>query len=317
MTIREKAALAERAARASGEMLEHHGAFKVKRKSENDFVTEMDVKSEMLLKEMLLGACPEDEFYGEETGGATRAVGRWIVDPIDGTSNFMRGHRLYTISIAYEHDGVLQIGCVYCPDTDELFLAIRGEGATLNGHPIHVAQTPLRDAIVDLGFGHRIPENRERTMKVFPGLLSAISDVRAMNGVFESPADAGDMLALKGRTVVAFETVEHEGRTVAIHADIADVALKYDIVVVSDEPYEAIMYDGRKMYMSVDDRCGPPYTIVFDDDYEKLCPWAKVMKSGRVWPDELTDAVVEVLESEKDNRAQRREKRKMRNNGSI
>lgn len=178
MTIREKAALAERAARASGEMLEHHGAFKVKRKSENDFVTEMDVKSEMLLKEMLLGACPEDEFYGEETGGATRAVGRWIVDPIDGTSNFMRGHRLYTISIAYEHDGVLQIGCVYCPGTDELFLAIRGEGATLNGHPIHVADTPLRDAIVDLGFGHRIPENRERTMKVFPGLLSAISDVR-------------------------------------------------------------------------------------------------------------------------------------------
>ena len=74
-----------------------------------------------------------------------------------------------------------------------------------------------------------------------------------------------------------------------------------------------IMYDGRKMYMSVDDRCGPPYTIVFDDDYEKLCPWASVMQSGKVWPDELTDAVVEVLASEKDNREQRRKKREQRN----
>ena len=58
-----------------------------------------------------------------------------------------------------------------------------------------------------------------------------------------------------------------------------------------------IMYDGRKMYMSVDDRCGPSYTIVFDDDYEKLCPWARAIESGRVWPEELTDAAVEVFAS--------------------
>ena len=70
-----------------------------------------------------------------------------------------------------------------------------------------------------------------------------------------------------------------------------------------------IMYDGRHLYMSVDDRCGPPYTVVFDDDYEKLCPWANVMRSGREWPDELTDAAVELFESEKNNREQRRKKR--------
>ncbi len=178
MTILEKAALAEKAARASGEMLEHHGAFKVKRKSENDFVTEMDVKSEMLIRDMVLTACPEDQFFGEETGGATQAAGRWVVDPIDGTSNFMRGQRLYTISIAYEHDGVLQIGCVYCPGTDELFLAVRGHGATLNGKPIHVADTPMHDAIVHLGFGHRVPANRERTLRLFPRLMCSVSDVR-------------------------------------------------------------------------------------------------------------------------------------------
>lgn len=178
MTLLEKAALAEKAARTSGEMLEHHGKLNIRRKSENDFVTEMDYRSEALIRDMLLSACPEDQFFGEETGGATAAPGRWIVDPIDGTVNFMRGQRLYTISIAYERDGLLQIGCVYCPGTDELFLGVRGRGATLNGQPIHVSDTPLRDAIVHMGFGVRSPECRERTLSVFPALVRSVSDVR-------------------------------------------------------------------------------------------------------------------------------------------
>jgi len=75
----------------------------------------------------------------------------------------------------------------------------------------------------------------------------------------------------------------------------------------------SIMHEGRHMYMAVDDRCGPPYTLIFDDDYEKLCPWANVIKSGKVWPDKLTDAVVEIFESEKHNREQRREKCELKN----
>ena len=71
-----------------------------------------------------------------------------------------------------------------------------------------------------------------------------------------------------------------------------------------------LMHEGRHLYMSVNDRCGPPYTVVFDNDYETLCPWANVVKSGRVWPDELTDATVELFESEKNNREQRRKKRR-------
>lgn len=73
-----------------------------------------------------------------------------------------------------------------------------------------------------------------------------------------------------------------------------------------------IMYEGRHLYMSVDDRCGPPYTVVFDSDYETLCPWARARKSGRVWSDELTDVAVEIFESEKNNREQRRKKREAR-----
>ena len=78
---------------------------------------------------------------------------------------------------------------------------------------------------------------------------------------------------------------------------------------MSDEEVYKIIGQGRHLYMAVDDRTGPPYTVVLDDDYEKICPWAKVMKAGRTWPDELTDAAVEIFASEENNREQRRIKR--------
>ena len=89
---------------------------------------------------------------------------------------------------------------------------------------------------------------------------------------------------------------------------------QYDLLDNGMTEYDAaeIMSDGRHLYMSVDDRCGPPYNIVFDDDYEKLYPWGKVMKSGRGWPDELTDAAVEIFASEENNREQRRKKKEKR-----
>lgn len=98
----------------------------------------------------------------------------------------------------------------------------------------------------------------------------------------------------------------------------------YHLYEITEEIYNALQEDmsdidsyhlidsGRHLYMDVDDRCGPPYTVVLDNDYEKLCPWANAVSSGKVWPDELTDAAVELFESEKDNRDQRRKKREER-----
>ena len=70
----------------------------------------------------------------------------------------------------------------------------------------------------------------------------------------------------------------------------------------------SVIGEGRHLYMDVNDRCGPPYTVVFDDEYQTLCPWANVVSSGRVWPKELTDAAVELFASEKPNREYRRRK---------
>ncbi len=78
-----------------------------------------------------------------------------------------------------------------------------------------------------------------------------------------------------------------------------------------DETYKLIG-SGRHLYMDVDDRCGPPYTVVFDEDYRELCPWAHVVGGGHEWPAELTDAAVELFASEKQNREQRRKKREQR-----
>ena len=72
---------------------------------------------------------------------------------------------------------------------------------------------------------------------------------------------------------------------------------------------ELLISQGRHLYMAVDDRCGPPYTVILDQDYKEICPWAKTVISGEVWPDDLTDAAVEVFASEANNREQRRARR--------
>ena len=82
---------------------------------------------------------------------------------------------------------------------------------------------------------------------------------------------------------------------------------------MSDDDKYCLIHDkGRKLYMDIDDRCGPPYTVVLDDDYKTLCPWTSLPESKNVWPEELTNAVVEIFASEENNREQRRRKREER-----
>ncbi|MBP5165070.1 MAG: hypothetical protein ILP08_06585 [Lachnospiraceae bacterium] len=83
---------------------------------------------------------------------------------------------------------------------------------------------------------------------------------------------------------------------------------------MSDDDKYCLIHDkGRSLYMDIDDRCGPPYTVVLDEDYKELCPWTEVPESKKVMPKELTDAAVELFASQENNREQRREKQ----NGGI
>jgi len=205
MNLQARAEAARSIALKVGEMLRHHGNLEIHAKADNDFVTEMDVRSESMIRDALLSQFPEDEFFGEESGGASRSDGRWIVDPIDGTQSFMRNQCGYCISIAYEHLGELVMGCVYIPVLDELYLAVRGQGATLNGKPIHVSSiSEPRQAIAHFGYGHRVKKDKERTLSLLPGILDGISDLRRLGS-----AAAGLCYVASGRSDAFFELGLH------------------------------------------------------------------------------------------------------------
>jgi myo-inositol-1(or 4)-monophosphatase len=132
----------------------------IKSKGVQDMASEADLDTEMLIKQRLAAAFPQDAFLGEETGATAVAgkAGIWVVDPIDGTQPFVSGMSSWCVSIAYVQEGVLQFGLVYSPAQNELFLGGRGIPATLNGREIGPHKgLALTDGIVSVGYSLRIP----------------------------------------------------------------------------------------------------------------------------------------------------------------
>ncbi|MFN0050914.1 MAG: inositol monophosphatase family protein [Planctomycetales bacterium] len=134
---------AERAARAGGQLLRDWSEkFTFSEKGPADLVTEADVASQTAIYNLLHGEFPEHGFLGEE--GLLRAAGdsgcRWVIDPLDGTSNYVHRFPYYCVSIGLEQKGELLVGVIYDPTRDELFAATRGGGATLNGRPIRASR---------------------------------------------------------------------------------------------------------------------------------------------------------------------------------
>lgn len=118
-----------------------------------DLVTEYDLAVERFLKEKLPPLVPGSLFFGEEEKENASPLTGWvfIVDPIDGTTNFVRGLKHSAISVALAHDGVVEYGVVYDPYKDEIFSARRDGGAFLNGRPIHVSERPLDQGVFGMG----------------------------------------------------------------------------------------------------------------------------------------------------------------------
>ncbi len=149
-----------RAARAAGEILRRGfgRAHEVEYKGPIDPVTESDRASEACIVAILREATPGCGFLTEENAPVSGENGlRWIIDPLDGTVNYAHGSPHFSVSIALERAGELQVGVIYDPLRDELFAAARGRGATLNGRPIRVAGTsPLSAAAVTTGFPYDV-----------------------------------------------------------------------------------------------------------------------------------------------------------------
>lgn len=129
----------------------------------NNLVTEVDRATERLITGRIAAAYPTHGFLGEEYGSAKEdSEYLWIIDPIDGTTNFAKGLPIFCISIALAHQGELLLGAIYQPITRELFLAEKGGGATLNGKPISVsANADFGQSFLVTGFPYHFPHDAD------------------------------------------------------------------------------------------------------------------------------------------------------------
>ena len=156
----------------------------VHKKGRIDLVTAADLAAEELFRELIASRFPSHAVIGEEAAPAPELRERpvqWIIDPVDGTTNFAHGLALFSVSIALRIDGVLQAGVVYDPIAEELFTAERGFGARLNGQPLRVSgATALVDGVLCTGFPYTVREERRRQVDVFAAFLDEARAVRRL-----------------------------------------------------------------------------------------------------------------------------------------
>jgi myo-inositol-1(or 4)-monophosphatase len=155
----------------------------VRKKGPIDLVTEADLEVERVFRALVASEWPSHAVLGEESaGGASGAARfRWVIDPLDGTTNFAHGLALFCVSIALEVDGRIEVGVVYDPVAEELFTAERGEGARLNGRPIRVSdRADLVDGLLCTGFPYSVREEPGSQVDVFAAFLSRARAVRRL-----------------------------------------------------------------------------------------------------------------------------------------
>ncbi len=173
-----------KAARQGAEvLLENLGSItsdEVRRKQTSDFVTRVDTESEEVIIETIKESFPDHTFLSEESLKDTIQEGyRWIIDPLDGTTNYIHGYPMFSISIALEYRGEIVVGVVLDPLRDELFTAMKGKGAFLNGEQIRVSDIASPEtALLTTGFPFRAKEMIDEYLKLFRNLFLKSSDLR-------------------------------------------------------------------------------------------------------------------------------------------
>lgn len=178
--------VAIKAARAAGAIINRASLdldiLKINSKSPNDFVTEVDHAAEQAIIETLLQAYPDHGILAEESGrthGAKHSEFVWIIDPLDGTTNFIHGFPVYCVSIALAHRGVVQQAVVYDPTRNDLFYATKGRGAYLNDKRLRVSKrTRMSDALIGTGFPFRRGDNFKRYVKMFEEVMTQCAGLR-------------------------------------------------------------------------------------------------------------------------------------------
>jgi len=176
--------LATRLAREAGRIQREHyeGEFEIYTKSAViDLVTDVDRACERLVIEAIQNERPGDAILAEEGGGTDDpdADWRWVIDPLDGTTNYAHGYPRFCVSIGIEHRGVATVGVVYDPLLDELFSAVRGRGATLNDRPLAVSENAQLDhAMLATGFAYDVHRSTDDNLNHFAAFAKTVQAIR-------------------------------------------------------------------------------------------------------------------------------------------
>lgn len=256
LSTRHFLAVAEQAARAGGRvLLDLLGRAQVYEKGPKDLVTEADRISQSVIRDILLGAFPDHEFIGEEDATPTwhdardstvepsEAPLRWVVDPLDGTANYVHSLTGFAVSIAVEQGGEVLAGVVYDPSAEECYSAVRGGGANLNGKPVRVSGCQqLQDAMIAASF----PANVERDapeIQAFIEVLLAAQSLRRLGSaalnlsyVAAGRMDAYWATSVKPWDVAAGVLLVQEAGGVMTGVEGADFKLWYPKFVAAASP---------------------------------------------------------------------------------
>jgi myo-inositol-1(or 4)-monophosphatase len=179
--------VAIKAARAAGTVINRAAldieSVRVSVKQTNDFVTEVDHNAEQAIIETLLGAYPDHGLWAEESGRKEgKGAGRkhvWIIDPLDGTTNFIHGFPVYCVSIALMYDGKVEQAVVYDPTRNDLFCATKGRGAYMNDRRLRVAKrTQLKECLISTGFPFRPGDQFQTYMSMLGDVMPKVAGVR-------------------------------------------------------------------------------------------------------------------------------------------
>lgn len=174
---------AVKAARRAGTLINRASndldALTIHTKQENDFVSEVDQSAEQAIIETLLTAYPKHAILAEESGETGDSEFLWVIDPLDGTTNYLHGFPQYAVSIALLYKGVLDQGVVYDPVRNELFTASKGAGAFLNDRRIRVSKRiKLADSLIGTGFPYRDFTHLDAYTGMFRDLVQKSSGLR-------------------------------------------------------------------------------------------------------------------------------------------
>jgi len=173
-----------KAARLAGEViLDNLGRISKKeigRKQTADFVTRIDRESEKIIIDTIKESFPDHFFLAEESVKEDKTEGyRWIIDPLDGTTNYIHRYPVFSVSIAQEYKSEVILGVIYDPLREELFTAEKGKGAFLNKQPIKVSEvSSLKDSLITTGFPFRSKGFIDMYLKLFKNVFHKVSDLR-------------------------------------------------------------------------------------------------------------------------------------------